>query len=292
MARSMTGFGSAQEAGEAYELACEIKSVNHRFLDMQIRMPRRYMMLEERIKELLKKSFARGRLDLNINVKRSGGRHEAIKVDKEMAMAYYKSLGDLADYLRISPDFGLIEIFRMPDVFTLEEQEESLDELWLLLEPLLCAAAARVLEMRIVEGASLVADMQQRCSFLLEQVDRIETRSPLVVEEYRLKLARRMKELLDQAEPDEQRIMSETAFFADRSSITEELVRLRSHIRQFDVLLGQEESIGRKGDFLIQEMFREINTIASKANDLDITRITVDCKAELEKIREQLQNLE
>jgi len=201
-------------------------------------------------------------------------------------------LGDLADYLRISPDFGLIEIFRLPDVFALEEPEENLDELWLLLEPLLCAAAARVLEMRIVEGSSLAADMRQRCSFLLEQVDRIETRSPLVVEEYRLKLARRMKELLEQTEPDEQRIMSETAFFADRSSITEELVRLRSHIGQFDVLLGQEESIGRKGDFLIQEMFREINTIASKANDLDITKITVDCKAELEKIREQLQNLE
>lgn len=292
MARSMTGFGSAQAVGEAYELSCEIKSVNHRFLDIQIRMPRRYMMLEERIKDLLKKYFSRGRLDLNISVKRTGSSHEAVKVDKEMAMAYYKSLSDLAEYLHISPDFGLIEIFRLPEVFALEEEEENLEELWLVLEPLISSAAQRVLDMRVSEGASLAEDMQARCAFLLEQVERVEVRSPQMVDEYRLKLARRMKELLDQSEPDEQKIMAEVAFFADRSSITEELVRLRSHIKQFDALLLQEETIGRKGDFLIQEMFREINTVASKANDLDITRITVDCKSELEKVREQLQNLE
>lgn len=292
MAKSMTGYGSAQLVNQGFELSCEIKSVNHRFLDTQIRIPRRYMLLEEKAKDLLKKSFSRGRLDININVKRSGTRHEAIKVDKEMAMAYYKSLKDLADYLQISADFELIELFRLPDVFTLDEQEDNLDELWILLEPLLQSSASQVLEMRIVEGASLVADMQQRCDYLLEQVDRIESRSPQVVEEYRQKLMRRIKELLDQTDLDEQRLMGEVAVFADRSSITEELVRLRSHIKQFHALLEQDDSIGRKGDFLIQEMFREINTVASKANDLDIARLAVDSKAELEKIREQLQNLE
>ncbi len=292
MAKSMTGFGSGQSVTEAYEISCEIKSVNHRFLDAQVRMSRRYMRLEEPVKDLLKKYFTRGRLDVNINVKRSLARHEAVKVDKEMAMAYYKSLRDLADYLQISPDFGLIDVFRLPDVFSLDEQEENLDDLWLLLEPLLHSSASRVLEMRIVEGDSLVADMRQRCSFLLGQVDCIEIRSPQVVEDYRARVNKRIKELLGDTDLDEQRLMQEVAVFADRASITEELVRLRSHIKQFDALMIQNDSIGRKGDFLIQEMFREINTVASKANDLEITRVTVECKAELEKIREQLQNLE
>lgn len=292
MIKSMTGFGRGQIEENGYQVSCEIKGVNHRYFDPYIRMSRRYNSLEENIKEELKKFVHRGRLELNINIEKTGESQRNIKVDKELAIAYYGYLKELAENLGISPEIKIIDLIRLPEVVSLQEQEEDLDKLWPVLQGTVNMAMESLVGMRLKEGQNLQRDILQRNASILSMVDKLEERSPLVSAEYGERLRQRIAEFVPGEALDEQRLLQEVAIFADKCSITEEIVRLRSHIKHMEELMQSKEPVGRKGDFLLQEMFREINTIGSKANDLEMNRTVVEAKAELEKIREQIQNIE
>ncbi|NLB87705.1 MAG: YicC family protein [Syntrophomonadaceae bacterium] len=292
MIKSMTGFGRSQITDLGYQVTCEVRTVNHRFLDPNIRISRRYNVLEERVKEELKKYVSRGRLEISIIIEKTDESVRNIKLDKDLAIAYHNYLKDLADNLGISPEISVIDIFRLPEVFSLQDEEEDMEVVWQVLQEAINNAMQGVLEMRSREGRNLAADISSRNKYILSLVEKLEERSPLVVNEYVEKLRTRIQDLIVHESIDEQRILTEAAIFADKVNITEEIVRLKSHVGHLDELLEDGEAVGRKCDFLIQEMFREINTVASKANDLEISRVVVDVKAELEKIREQLQNIE
>jgi uncharacterized protein (TIGR00255 family) len=292
MLKSMTGFGRSQVNENGYEISCELKGVNHRFFDVHIRIPRRYAFLEDRVKDELKKNLSRGRLEISINIEKTNESARNIKVDKDLAMAYYNSLKDLAKNLNISPDITVVDIFRLPDIFSLADQEEDPELIWLVLKKTLDVAIKSLVEMRCKEGTNLGKDILARNAYILSEVEILEMRSPLVAQEYQEKLRGRINDMLNSNVVDEGRLLQEAAIFADKASITEEIVRLKSHIKHLDELLQDGDSIGRKCDFLVQEMFREINTVSSKANDIQMSQVVVEVKAELEKIREQLQNIE
>jgi len=288
----MTGYGQAQINRSGYQISCEVRSVNHRYLDTNIRIARRYALLEDNIKDEVKKYVSRGRLEFTINIEKTEAKARNLKVDKDLAITYYRYLKEIADEVNISPQIKVIDLFRLPEVFTLEEDVEDLEEVWPILSIALNQAMESLVTMRIREGEYLVQDMLQRTSLLENMVDALEKRSPQVLKEHTDKLRQRIIDLLGHELPDENRIYQEAALYADRINITEEIVRLQSHIQHFRQLLQEKDAIGRKCDFLVQEMFREINTIASKANDYEMAHIVVEAKAELEKIREQLQNIE
>jgi uncharacterized protein (TIGR00255 family) len=292
MLKSMTGFGRSQVNENGYDISCELKGVNHRFFDVHIRIPRRYAFLEDRVKDELKKNISRGRLEISINIEKTNESARNIQVDKDLAMAYYKSLKDLAETLNISPNITVVDIFKMPDIFNLADQEEDPELIWLVLKKTLDVAISSLVEMRCKEGINLGKDILARNAYILSEVELLEKRSPLVAQEYQEKLRNRINEMLSSNVVEEGRLLQEVAIFADKASITEEIVRLKSHIKHLDELLQDGDSIGRKCDFLVQEMFREINTVASKANDIQMSQVVVEVKAELEKIREQLQNIE
>jgi uncharacterized protein (TIGR00255 family) len=292
MVRSMTGFGRGQTNDCGYSVNCEIKGVNHRYFDPFIRVSRRYSLLEDRIKEELRKHISRGRLEININIEKTEESRRNIKVDKDLAIAYYNYLKELAEKLNISPEIRVIDLFRLPEVFSLEDEEEDLEIVWLVLRQSLEEAVKSLVDMRVKEGLNLAEDIRNRNSEILKMVEQLETRSPQVSLEHGERLRSRITEFMEHEVVDQQRLLQEIALFAERSNITEEIVRLKSHSQHLEELIYAEEAVGRKSDFLVQEMFREINTIASKANDLEMNRIVVEVKAELEKIREQLQNIE
>ena len=294
MIKSMTGYGKSQASRDGYEISVEMKGVNHRYFDVHLRIPRRYMLLEEKIKEELKKTVSRGRIELSVNIEQNSEALRVIQLDKGLVMAYHNSLKDLSDYLAISSDIKLIDLFRLPDVYRLSEAVEDLEVLWSLLQQVVAAAALSMLAMREREGQNLYEDIHRRCIYLMQQVEKLEMRVPVVNQNYEERLRARLDELLGHwsVTADETRIVQEVAILADKTSITEELVRLRSHLEQMEELLQDGDNVGKKCDFLVQEMFREINTVASKANDLSMSQIVVDVKSELEKIREQIQNIE
>ncbi len=291
MVKSMTGFGRSQVQQNGYDISCELKTVNHRYFDIHTRMPRRYLFLEEKIKEELKKTLQRGRIEISINIEKTGDMARNIKVDKGLAIAYHDSLKDLAEHLNIASEFRVIDVFRLPDVFNLIDDQEDPDIIWTALQIALDEALQSLVEMRSKEGANLARDIAQRNAYILTEVEKLEQRSPLVAREYQERLHKRIAEMTNNM-ADEGRVIQEAAIFADKASITEEIVRLKSHIGHLRDLLDSGQSVGRKLDFLVQEMFREINTVASKANDIEMSQIVVDVKAELEKIREQIQNIE
>lgn len=291
MIRSMTGFGRSGVQDSGYEVNCELKTVNHRYFDIHTRMPRRYSFLEDRIKEALKKDLQRGRIEISINIEKMQDMARNIKVDKGLAIAYHDSLKDLAEKLNISSEFRAIDIFRLPDVFNLVDEQEDPEVIWAVLNRALDEAMLSLVDMRSKEGANLARDIAERNAYILSAIERLEMRSPLVVKEYQERLLKRIVEMTNNI-ADEGRVIQEAAIFADKASITEEIVRLKSHTQHLGDLLAGNQAVGRKLDFLVQEMFREINTIASKANDIEMSQIVVDVKAELEKIREQIQNIE
>lgn len=292
MIRSMTGFGRGEINQNGYQIVCEMRGVNHRFFDFNLRMSRRYNSLEDRVREKVKQRIVRGRIEISFNIEKTGDTPRNIKVDNDLAMIYHKSLKDLAENLQISTDMNVIDVFRLPEVFSLEEKEADLDDLWVGMDSALDAALVNLLVMREKEGRSLAADIMEKNAVILATVAKIEERSPQVVKEYADRMRRRINEIQADLNLDENRLIQEVAIFADRASIAEETVRLRSHCDQMEQLMASLDPVGRKGDFLIQEMFREVNTIASKANDLEIGKMAVDLKAELEKMREQIQNIE
>jgi len=290
--RSMTGYGRGEADNGAKKFTVEIKSINHRYSEIVVKQPRQYMLLEDNIRRLVQKYIQRGRVEIYIKAEETGVKKPEIKVDKENAIAYYNSLKDLANYLEISPNISIHQLVTLPEVIKLEEVEEDLDDIWVVMETALTKALEQLVAMRETEGQSLKRDLEQRIFFLKQLSAKISARSPLVVEEYREKLKNRIKELLDETQFEENRFTQEVVYFAEKCSITEELVRLESHYQQFINSLNSDESIGRKLDFLVQELNRETNTIGSKANDLEISQLVVQMKSEIEKIREQVQNIE
>lgn len=292
MIKSMTGFGRGEGNSPGYQITCEIKGVNHRYFDFNLRMSRRYNILEDRIREKIKQYIVRGRVETFINIEKTGDSKRNIKVDNDLAMIYHSSLKDLAERLQIEPSINILDIFKLPEVFALEEDEEDIETIWSGVEVALSSSLEGLVDMRIREGQALAEDIRQRNQKIIKTIEIIEERSPLVVSEHAERMKKRIQELNQDLAIDESRLIQEIAIFADRTSIAEELVRMYSHCSQMDELLSSAEPVGRKCDFLLQEMFREVNTIASKANDLLINHTVVELKAELEKIREQIQNVE
>ncbi|NLC06726.1 MAG: YicC family protein [Syntrophomonadaceae bacterium] len=293
MLRSMTGFGRGEAVVTGKRITVEIKSVNHRYCEVAIRLPRIYSALEEKIRRTVQARVFRGRLDVFVNVVQEGEKTALVKVDKELAMAYYNSLRELGELLQISPEITAEQLSHFPGVLVLQEEEDDLDILWSGLEVAINLAMDNLLEMRVIEGNRLNDDIIHRIGKIEQFINEISVQEPKVVNNYRERLSNRVRELInDQFVVDESRLATEVAVFAERCNITEELVRLNSHLTQFRQLINSDDSIGRKLDFLVQELHREANTIGSKANDAEISHLVVEIKSELEKIREQIQNIE
>jgi uncharacterized protein (TIGR00255 family) len=292
LVNSMTGYGRGEAEGEGKQITVELKSVNHRYLETVVRLPRQYNSLEEKIKRVIGEKVSRGRVEVYLNFAETGEKKRFIKVDKDLALAYDNTLEDLAKTLDISYSRDLYRLVSMPDVMSVEDTQEDLDAIWAVCNNALLIALTAFIEMRGQEGTRLQEDLIHRIDKIAQCIKEIEVRQPKVVKDYQEKLHLRLAELLVEIPVDENRMANEVASFADRISITEELVRLHSHLAQFKASLNLQEPIGRKLDFLLQELNREINTTGSKANDMEIARIVVEVKSELEKIREQVQNLE
>lgn len=292
MIRSMTGFGRGLARDGGKEFLVEIKTVNHRYSDIFIKMPRQLTFLEDKIRDTIGKSLSRGKIDLYINYTDTGEDSKNVLLDEALAKAYIQSLQLLKTKYNLKDDISVSLVARFPDILRVEKAEDDEEALWTLLKKALVSALEALIIMRENEGEKLKADLLEKTLYMEEIIKNISLRSPEVVREYKLKLENRIKELLDQQTVDESRLATETAIFADRCSIDEELTRLGSHINQVRQTFENKEPVGRKLDFLVQEMNREINTIGSKANDLVIGKSVVELKSELEKIREQVQNLE
>lgn len=293
MAYSMTGFGRGEASGHGYHFTIELKAVNHRFFEVSVRMPRNLNVLEERIRKILQEKIQRGRVDVFVNIKETEEKKRLVKVDKDLALSYDKTLKELAFALKTPYETDIYRLAVLPEVLSVEDSETDFELLWEPLSRAVTDALCGFVQMRQVEGERLAEDLSNRLHTIMGEKDEIAGYSNTVVSDYQSRLRERIQILLgENAILDEAKLANEVAFFADRASITEELVRLQSHIDQCREALKSTEAVGRKLDFLVQEMNREINTIGSKGNNLNIAQLVVQMKSELEKIREQVQNLE
>lgn len=292
MIKSMTGFGRGESQGEGKEFLVEIKTVNHRYSDIFVKMPRSMSFLEDKIRDKVSKSVSRGKIDVYVSYEDFGDDSKNVQVDVALAKAYIKALEDMRDKFGLKDDLTVSLMTRLPDVMKVEKAEEDEGKLWELLSAALENALNSLIAMREIEGQELKNNLLERAAYIENILRDITARAPEVVKEYKLKLETRIKDLMEQQAVDELRLATEVAIFADRCSVDEEIVRLGSHLGQLREALSLEQPVGRKLDFLVQEMNREINTIGSKANDLAITRNVVEIKSEIEKIREQIQNIE
>ena len=290
---SMTGYGKGEYENELYKFKVEIKSVNHRYMDISIKTPRQISYLEEIIKKRIKEQLFRGKVDVYIYLEYLGESQIDITVDNELARSYYNALEGLIEILNLNDNISLNNMLNIPDIVKTKKREIDEDSIWKVLNDALNISLRNISHMRAKEGEELKKDILIKLDSINEYVKVIEDRSPEVVIEYKRKLNDRINELVDNNTIlDKERLNNEVAFFADKASIDEEIVRLKSHIKQLKVILEEDDSIGRKLDFLIQEFNREINTIGSKSSDVLITRYVVELKSEVEKIREQVQNIE
>ena len=292
MIKSMTGYGRGRVEEGGRTFLVEIKSVNNRYLDINLRLPRQINALEDNIRKYIASRISRGKIDVYINQEKVSEDDIKITIDEQAAKAYYNAFSLLKEKFNLKDDITISLLTKSNDVIVVEKQEEDFDAIWSTLSKALEEAMNMFIDMRMREGLKLSNDILDRCELIREKVLKIESRSPEIVKEYREKILQRISEFLNDVEVDQARLLNEVAFFADKSSITEEIVRLESHIEQLKGAVSSSESVGRKLDFIIQEMNRETNTIGSKANDLYITNLVVDIKSELEKIREQIQNIE
>lgn len=288
--RSMTGYGRAMRERDGRQLTIELKSVNHRFLDLSFRMPRNLMFLEEDARKLISSRLARGHVDVFMTYRNMRADARVVQVDKALFDAYAGALAGL-EAEGVKDDRSLMSIARLPDVLTVTEAEEDQDALRELLRETLSAALDAIVAMREREGMEIQKDLAYRGDRIEEMTVRIEARYPETVQEYTARLRSSIEELIAQS-VDETRLLTEVAIMADRSAIAEETVRLHAHISQLRECLAQTEPVGRRLDFLVQELNREVNTISSKSQDVPITQLAVSMKAEIEKLREQLQNIE
>ncbi len=292
MVRSMTGFGRAKEQINGLDITVEIRSVNHRYFEFSSRIPRVYSFLEEKIKSKLSGSISRGKVEVSVLVEDNTENATVVEIDREYTTAYLKALKTLSKEFGLKNDVKTSSFIANNDVFKIKRQvvddEVITNAVFVVLEK----AVEKFIEMRTVEGQRLLKDVTERANFILEKVAFIEEHSPKTVENYRARIEEKIKELLADKTIDEQRVLTEVAIFADKVAVAEETVRLRSHIKQFESLMDGNEPVGRKLDFIVQEMNREANTIGSKAQDIEIAHTVVDIKSEIEKIREQIQNME
>lgn len=294
MIKSMTGFGRGEYSDGKRSITAEIKTVNHRYADITVKMPKRYSFAEERIKAAVKEKMKRGKAEVSIVVENITEDDMSVRLNTLMAGQYMENLRTLKETYGLSGDIDIGLVANMPDVMRTVPEVEDEEQVSLAMENAVAAAAEKLDEMREREGRKLSEDLLMRGELVRETVRKIETRAPMVVKDYTEKLRGRIKELTEEAvDIPEERILVEAAVFADKSNITEELVRLDSHMEQLKKILTSEASpVGKKLDFLVQEMNREANTIGSKANDLEITSLMLEAKSEIEKIREQVQNIE
>ena len=292
MVKSMTGYGRAEDTLNGCTITVELRSVNNRYLDCNVRMPRLYLFAEETIKSRVQNTISRGKVDVFVTLDSTGGEQVQVSVNQPLADGYYAALIQLAERYGLSKDISVSLLSRFPDVLLAEKAEEDVEQRAQDICSVLDRALADFDQMRTREGARLEADVLSRAARIEKLVGKVEERSPQTVAEYRAKLEARMNEVLSNTQLDPARILTEAAIFADKVAVDEETVRLRSHIGQLRHMLEQGGATGRKLDFLIQEFNREANTIGSKCSDIDIARHVVDIKAEIEKIREQVQNIE
>jgi uncharacterized protein (TIGR00255 family) len=290
--KSMTGYGRAEAEHQGRVWSIEVRSVNNRFLDAKVKLPRNYGSLEDSIRRKIAGYHMRGRVDLNLSVSGSFSDLVRIGVDFQLARSYHRSLLELAKDLDIKGKPDLSMLISLPDVITREQQLEDLDQVWPRLEPLIDDALEQCLLMRSTEAEALVRDLRERLDLFGRILDEIEQNIGPILQQRQEAMQDRLQKLLANIELDPARLAQEMAVLADKSDVTEELVRLRSHIDQFAGLLKSAEPVGRKLDFLIQEFLREVNTIASKITDAETAHKTVTLKSELEKMREQIQNIE
>lgn len=292
MIRSMTGFGRTQQEINQMLITVELKSVNHRYFEFSARVPRGYGFLEEKLKSYINSRVSRGKVECYVGIESLDNSSAEVLVNHSLAGAYISALKELEERYQIRNDVSAATISRYPDVLTVHKSEVDEALVWESVRTVIDEAVTRFIDMRCTEGARLADDIRSRGAYILECVSFVEERSPQTVKEYNEKLLTRLKEFLEDVSVDEQRILTEAAIYADKVAVAEETVRLRSHIEQLNQFLQADEAVGRKMDFLIQEINREANTIGSKANDVAIARRVVDMKAEVEKIREQVQNVE
>ena len=292
MIKSMTGFGRCEVLKDSRKFTVELKSVNHRYLDVNIRMPKKLNFFETSIRTLLKSYADRGKVDIFITYEDLSQSQVSVKYNAALAAEYLKYLNQMAEEFSLDNDVRVSTLSRYPEVFTMEECSEDEDELWNGLKEALEGAFSQFVEMRTKEGERLKEDILLKLDLLSEQIRFIEERSPQIIAEYRTKLEEKMRELLEDTQIDDNRIAAEVILFADKICTDEEVVRLKSHIQHMKETLEESNGIGRKLDFIAQEMNREANTILSKANDLDISNRAISLKTEIEKVREQIQNIE
>ena len=292
MIKSMTGFGRCEKATDEYKISVEMKAVNHRYLDLSIKMPKKFNYFESGIRNLLKNDIQRGKVDIFINYEDYTENKLCLKYNGALAAEYMDYFRKMEEQFGIQNNIKVSDLARMPEVLTMEDVPEDEDSMWKLLSGAIEEAAAHFVESRIREGENLKNDLLGKLDYMLELVGYIEERSPKIIAEYRAKLEEKVKELLENTTLDEGRIATEVTIFADKICVDEETVRLRSHIEHTRSELLKGGSVGRKLDFIAQEMNREANTILSKANDLEVSERAIALKTEIEKVREQIQNIE
>ena len=292
MIKSMTGYGKSEQTLDSLNVTVEIKSVNHRYFEFSARVPREYGFLEEKLKKYCNSLITRGKVECYVSVEDLEEREMEVNVNETLAAGYVKALKELSERFGLKDDISAVTLSRYPDVITLHKASEDEERIWNAVKTVAETAVSKFIEMRETEGSKLRGDILSRADYIIECVEFIEGRSPETVREYNEKLKQRMKELLGDAAVDEQRLLNEAAIYADKIAVDEETVRLRSHISQLREFMNSSEAIGRKLDFLVQEINREANTIGAKAQDVDIAKKVIAIKAEVEKIREQVQNIE
>lgn len=293
MIRSMTGYGKQSLNVDGREYQIEIKSVNHRYLDINIKMPKTLSYLEEAVKKEISEKIKRGKVDVFITYENNSKEGKNITINKELARLYIEQLKELAEEEKISSNIEVMEIAKFPDILTIKADEED-EKIKQEIIQVTTEATNKIVEMKAIEGEKIAQDLLQRISKIENKIMEISSKSTGLIEEYVVKLEKRIQEILKTEEIDKSRIAQEVVIYADKCSIQEEITRLKSHIYQFRNLItnNQNETIGKKLDFIIQEMNRETNTIGSKANNLEITNGVIDIKTEIEDIREQIQNIE
>ncbi|MDF2944327.1 MAG: hypothetical protein K0S01_3185 [Herbinix sp.] len=292
MLKSMTGFGRCEIAGVDRKITVEMKAVNHRYCDISIKMPKKLSFFEAGIRNVLKQYIGRGKIDIYITYEDYTENNVCVKYNADLAREYYTNLEKMSKEFGIENDIRVSALSRYPEVFILEEQTIDEKELWELVEEAVKTAAGKFVETRISEGENLKLDIVAKLDGMLQLVDFIETRSPEIVSEYRNKLMAKVTELLGDTKVEESILVTEVTVFADKICVDEETVRLKSHILNMKEALNESDNVGRKLDFIAQEMNREANTILSKASDLEVTNKAIDLKTEIEKVREQIQNIE
>ena len=292
MIKSMTGFGRAQSTVDGMTVTVELKSVNHRYFEFSARVPRNYGFLEEKLKSFVNATVARGKTECYVSIENPENDEVEVTVNTALARGYAAAIRSLSDLVGTNEQPTAAQLSRFPDVLTVHKAEPDEERVWNAVQQTAQLALEQFIAMRQTEGEKLRADILSHADRIAQLVAFVESRSPQTVREYNEKLHRRMAELLGDANVDEQRLLTEAAIFADKVAVDEETVRLHSHLSQLHDFLGAEEPIGRKLDFLVQEINRESNTIGSKAQDVEIAKAVIDIKAEVEKIREQVQNIE